>query len=317
MAVLAAVVPATDRPPTLDGCLAAIEAANNAPDELIVVDHPSHLHPAMARNSGAAGATADVLVFVDADVSVHPDAFERIAAAFAADPDLDALFGSYDDDPPAPDPVSGFRNLLHHHVHQQAAGEARTFWAGLGAIRRTTFERLGGFVEHPVEDIELGMRLHAAGGRIRLDPAVQGAHLKRWNLPAMVRTDLLVRGAPWVGLLLRHRSAAVGLNLGWRHRLSALASLALVAAAGVAATAELVALVLALGAVALLTTLNFSFYRLLARRRGLRQAALGLPLHIVHYLVSVAALVLGLAQFALAHRSRAAADVLPVESPST
>jgi hypothetical protein len=109
----------------------------------------------------------------------------------------------------------------------------------------------------------------------------------------------------------------VGLNLGWRHRLSALASLALLAAAGTAAAAELVALLLACGAVASLTTLNFGFYRLLARRRGLRQAALGLVLHVVHHLVSVAALMLGLAQFAFAHRPRAAADVLPVESPST
>lgn len=317
MALLAAVVPATDRPPTLDGCLAAIEAAHDGPDEVIVVDEPTQLHPATARNSGAARATADVLVFVDADVRVHPDAFAKIAAAFAADPELDALFGSYDDDPPARDPVSGFRNLLHHHVHQHAGGEAKTFWAGLGAIRRSTFERLGGFVEHPVEDIELGMRLHERGGRIRLDPEVQGAHLKRWSLASMVRTDLLVRGAPWVGLLLRHRSAAVGLNLGWRHRLSALASLALLAAVGAAAAAELLALLLAGGALALLTTLNFSFYRLLARRRGLRQAALGLVLHVVHHLVAVAALVLGLALFVVAHRPRAARDVLPVESPST
>ena len=44
----------------------------------------------------------------------------------------------------------------------------------------------------------------------------------------MIRTDVFVRGIPWVGLLLRHRSAAVGLNLGWRHRSSALAAVALV-----------------------------------------------------------------------------------------
>ena len=318
MPTLSVIVPATDRPDSLDACLAAVAAARDVPSDLIVVDDDAATSPAVARNLGATRAEGDVLVFVDADVRVRPDAFERIAAAFAADPELDALFGSYDDDPPGRDPVSGFRNLLHHHIHQQAAGEASTFWAGLGAIRRTTFERLGGFVEHPVEDIELGMRLHAAGGRIRLDPDVQGTHLKRWSLAAMIRTDLLVRGAPWVGLLLRHRSTAGGLNLGWRHRLSALASLALVTAAGLAAAAEVVALALAVGAVATLALLNFSFYRLLARRRGLRQAALGMLLHVVHHLVSVTALVLGLALFVLAHRPRPAADVLPpAESAST
>ncbi|MGH7896935.1 MAG: acetone carboxylase subunit gamma, partial [Candidatus Binatia bacterium] len=40
---------------------------------------------------------------------------------------------------------SRFRNLLHRHVHQEGAGPATTFWAGLGAIRREAFERVGGF----------------------------------------------------------------------------------------------------------------------------------------------------------------------------
>ena len=41
-------------------------------------------------------------------------------ARLVADPGLTALFGSYDDHPPARDVVSQFRNLLHHFVHQQA-----------------------------------------------------------------------------------------------------------------------------------------------------------------------------------------------------
>src|ERR687894_766679 len=93
-----------------------------------------------------------------------PDELSRIEAAFADDPGLTALFGSYDDRPEAPGAVSGFRNLLHHHVHQGGAGPARTFWAGLGAVRRDAFVAAGGFDEgrYPVpsiEDIELGMRL--------------------------------------------------------------------------------------------------------------------------------------------------------------
>ena len=35
---IAAVVPATDRPPTLERCLAAIRDADRAPDEIVVVD---------------------------------------------------------------------------------------------------------------------------------------------------------------------------------------------------------------------------------------------------------------------------------------
>ena len=69
------------------------------PEETLVVAAPRSDGPAAARNTGAREATGDVLVFVDADVLVHRDAFARIRAAFASDPNLTAVFGSYDDDP--------------------------------------------------------------------------------------------------------------------------------------------------------------------------------------------------------------------------
>src|SRR3989442_4727279 len=116
-ASISAVVPATNAPPTLAMCTDAIRAAEEGPDELIVVEDDSLPGPGAARNAGATRATGDVLVFVDADVVVHRDAFRRIRAAFDSDPDLTAIFGSYDDAPAADGVVSGFRNLLHHHVH--------------------------------------------------------------------------------------------------------------------------------------------------------------------------------------------------------
>ena len=94
--------------------------------------------PAAARNEGAREATGEVLVFVDADVAVHDDALGRIPDAFDGDTRCRAL-RLLRRLPPEPDAVSGFRNLLHHHVHQQGGGDAKTFWAGLGAIRRSVF----------------------------------------------------------------------------------------------------------------------------------------------------------------------------------
>jgi GT2 family glycosyltransferase len=223
---LSAIVPATDDAPTLERCTAALRHGRAPADEVIVVSEPRGARPARARNLGAARATGDVLVFVDADVEVHPDALDRIRSTFASDPSLAAVFGSYDDAPGAPGVVSSFRNLLHHHVHQDAGGPASTFWTGLGAVRRDALETIGGFDESVafMEDIDLGMRLSAAGNRIELDPSVQGKHLKRWSLWTMLHTDFHGRGIPWVVLLLRHRYAATTLNLGWRHRVSAGAS---------------------------------------------------------------------------------------------
>ena len=295
---LSAVVPATNRPPTLERCVASIRAAEPPPDELIVVAEPPARGPAAARNEGARRAVGDVLVFVDADVVPHRDAFARIRAALEADAGLSGVFGSYDDAPPAPGVVAGFRNLLHHHVHQQGAGEVPTFWAGLGALRREAFDAAGGFdaARYPrtsIEDVELGVRLAARGARIVLDPELQGTHLKAWTLPEMVRTDFAARGIPWIDLLLAGGSSTTMLNLGWRHRASALACLAgagaLVARRPGVAVAALTALLV----------LNAPFYWLLLRRRGPLEATAGVGLHAVHHLTAVASVPAGALLWAL------------------
>ena len=297
MAHLTAVVPATNGPQTLARCVRAIEAAAEPPEEVLVVDEPPRSGPAAARNLGARRAAGELLCFVDADVEVHEDVFARIRAAFDADPDLVAVFGSYDDTPPADGTVSAFRNLLHHHVHQSAAGPASTFWAGLGALRRDAFLASGGFDERrypasSVEDIELGMRLSADGARIVLDPALQGTHLKRWTLRSMVATDFSRRGVPWVELRLRSGGGDRGaLNLGWRHRASAAAA---VLGALAAATRRPVPALSALGALA---WLNRDFYALLARRRGVGAAAVGVGLHAVHHVTGAAAVPVGVLAF--------------------
>jgi hypothetical protein len=291
---LTAIVPATDRPPTLGRCLEALRAASSPPEEVLVVSEPEGAGPASARNQGARRAAGDVLMFVDADVVVHPDAVARVRAAFA-DPGLTAVFGSYDDDPEAPGAVSGFRNLLHHHVHQAAAGPALTFWAGLGAVRREAFLAAGGFdadryAVPSVEDIELGTRLCADGARIVLDPDLLGTHLKEWGLGEVIRTDFSRRGVPWAELLARSNGSTDVLNLGWRHRLSAIASI--VAAAAILLRRPLAAA----GAAGFLVGLNRRFYALLLRRRGAREAAAGLGLHALHHLTASAALAVGLAR---------------------
>ncbi len=268
----------------------------------MVVDRPPGAGPAAARNEGARRARSDVLVFVDADVLPHRDAFGRIRSAFAADPGLSAIFGSYDDDPAAPGLVSAFRNLLHHHVHQSSPGPASTFWAGLGAIRRETFVAVGGFdaeryTRPSVEDIELGTRLVAAGERILLDPELRGTHLKHWTLRSMVQVDFARRGVPWVALLLRRRSGSTALNLGWRHQASAVASVA--AVGGVVLRRPLLAALATAGLVAL----NRSFYGLVLRRRGPSAAVAGVALHALHHLTGVAAVPAGIVAHLLERRN--------------
>ena len=302
---LTVIVPATNEPPYLHRVLPPIRASLHAGEQLLVVSEPRNAGPAEARNGGAERATGDVLVFVDADVVIHADALARLRTAFDVDPGLVAVFGAYDDGPTNPAVISQFRNLLHHHVHLSCPGEASTFWAGLGAVRREAFLAVGGFdVERfavpSIEDIELGARLHAAGHRIELHPRVQGTHLKHWTLVTMVRTDLLLRGIPWVRLMLEHRSAPTTLNLSVRERASTILTMLAVPPALFGRPRPVLGLAL------VVTLLNAPFYWILVRRMGLIRALAGMGLHALHRAIAVVSVPSGLLVHLWARRRRRA-----------
>lgn len=262
--------------------------------------------PAAARNRGAEAASAPILVFVDADVIIAPDALARVRQVLASGTDIAAVIGSYDDAPAANTLISRYRNLLHHHMHQIAASQTQNFWSGLGAVRREAFEAVGGFdagryAKPSVEDIDLGYRLSAAGYTIRLDRHILGTHLKRWSLTDMVRTDVFRRALPWTRLILAHRPDAA-LNASPRQQMCGyLAVLALLALP--AAVFWPPALGITAASVAAVVVLNADFFRLLYRRLGWK-ASLCLPLHLLYYLCGVLGYALGRLEHLITPASR-------------
>jgi GT2 family glycosyltransferase len=307
---LSVVVPVYNDRTSLARCLAALGASAATDVELIVVDDAStddsaavavlrgarvlrltgNAGPAAARNHGARQARGAILFFVDADVVVAPGALERVIAALSTRPDVAAVFGSYDADPPAGGIISRYKNLLHHFVHQAAAVEASTFWAGCGAIRRAAFEDIGGFDERrfrrpSIEDIDLGYRLRRAGYRILLDKGLQATHLKRWTFASLVRTDVMSRALPWSRLILESGVLVDDLNLSRDQRLSAVL---VVVAAGCLALAPFRPALAAVSAGALLGVgvLNRRLYAFFARRGGLLFAAACVLLHWLYFLYS-------------------------------
>jgi glycosyltransferase involved in cell wall biosynthesis len=314
------VVPVHQLTPEVRQCLASLVRTDPAAREIIVVgDGPvaglaeaareysaRYVHtrarggPARARNLGARAATGDVVLFIDSDVVVRPDTIGRVQAAFRQEPDLTALFGSYDDAPAAPGLVSQYRNLLHHYVHQAGREDATTFWTGCGAVRREVFLRLGGFdkrLHRPfMEDIELGYRLRQAGCAIRLVKDLQVNHLKRWTLWAMVRTDLLERAAPWTMLILRHRALVNDLNVHWSGRASVvLSGLGLGALA--AGFWRPILWGWSAGFFAALMALNAPWLAFFRRKRGAWFMCRVIPLIILYHLYSGLGFVLGSIRF--------------------
>lgn len=172
----------------------------------IVLSSGGRIGPGGARNQAAEIAQGEFLWFVDADVVVHDDAAACLSRGFA-DPQVVAVFGSYDSNPAARNFFSRYKNLVHHYYHQRASDEAQTFWSGCGAVRRATFLACGGFdVERykfpSIEDIELGHRLINAGGRVRLLRNVQCTHLKVWRFGNLIHTEIFRRAIPWSRLIL-------------------------------------------------------------------------------------------------------------------
>ena len=248
------VIPVRNGPRDIAECLEAIARSTHAPDEILVVDDasdddtasvalaagarvlrlPRNVGPAAARNRGAEVARGEVLFFTDADVRVHPDTIGRAVDTLATGGAFAAVLGSYDEQPSDPGFISQYKNLFHHWVHQHAKEEANTFWTGCGAVRRETFVAIGGFNEGygrpSIEDIELGFRLRAAGCRIRLDKRMQATHAKRWTWFDLMRTDILLRGAPWIALMLRDRYAPSDLNLSIASKIATLFAVGFLAA---------------------------------------------------------------------------------------
>lgn len=260
--MLSVIVPVHNDGRNLERCIHALRQNRFDRFEVVVLDDAStddtpevaeqlgarvirldrNVGPAAARNRGAREARGEFLLFIDADVCVGDETLRRVVETFEQHPEVDAVFGSYDDQPDHRGLYSQYRNLVHHFTHQTSRPEATTFWSGCGAIRRDVFIEHGGFnasyARPCIEDIEMGARLTDAGKRIRLDRGIQVTHLKRWTLWKMIKTDIFDRGIPWTRLTLAQGSIPNDLNLRISQRISALLALAFLAVQVVAAWYE-------------------------------------------------------------------------------
>ena len=190
-----------------------------------VIVAPQNGGPGAARNLAAQEAMGDILWFVDSDVIAWPGGANHVRNAFA-EPDVNAVFGSYDETPDGQQWISKYKNLTHRYHHQIANRDATTFWAGCGAVRKSAFLDVGGFdVEvykvPSIEDIELGYRIADTGARILVEPRLQGKHLKIWTIGNSLSTDIFCRALPWARLMISREGLTDDLNTSSMERLRA------------------------------------------------------------------------------------------------
>jgi len=254
-----------------------------------VIPSGGRLGPGGARNIAAHEAMGDILWFIDADVIVHDNAAKIMMTGYENN-EIVAVFGSYDDKPPAQNFLSQYKNLVHHYYHQRAKREASTFWSGCGTVRKDAFLEQGGFdiemFKRPsIEDIELGYRLINAGGKLLLLTDMQCTHLKVWRFVNLIHTEVFCRAMPWARLMLSRGGLDNDLNVGMGERIKAV-------------LAALLALILLLALVGFLSwpyvalmvmvviIANWEITKLFYQRKGVIFAAGALMFHQFYYLYS-------------------------------
>lgn len=213
------VVLAYGQEPLLGECVASILAADHLTGKVVVVDNgaaaavdalPADPRIVLVRprtntgyaggcNLGAAAGTSEMVVFVNSDVLVEPDALTALATRLS-DPmvglatgclllleDRHLREGASRDAArvnTAGNPVhwsgfswcGGFGEARAGHL---ASGPVASISGGLFAVRRTVWESLGGFEETYFayhEDVDLSLRCWLSGLRVVYEPGAVGWH---------------------------------------------------------------------------------------------------------------------------------------------
>ncbi len=217
--LLSIIIPVYDRPEELDELIASLVRQSMYDYELIVVEDGStrpstHIidryrtalpavqyittpngGPSRARNLGARHASGEYLLILDSDV-VLPEGYLTAVEESIRQTGADAFGGA---DEAAPDFTPMQKAISYAMTSMLTTGgirggrangmerfKPRTYNMG---VRRSLFERLGGFAEDMRygEDIDFSLRMEQAGARVLLFPRATVYHKRRVTFRAFFR----------------------------------------------------------------------------------------------------------------------------------
>jgi glycosyltransferase involved in cell wall biosynthesis len=232
--IVSVIIPHLNQADALVRCLTSLaQQSFDGVVEIIVVDNGSHESldavarqfpavrflaqsqpgPGLARNVGVAAASADILLFIDADCRAHPD---WIARGYAGLNGGDVIGGDVQIDVVDPARLTALEGYESVFAYRQSLYIAREGFSGTGnlGMKRRIFESVGPFGGIGIaEDRDWGQRARGLGHITRYVPEMIVYH------PARKSFDELAE--KWrrhiAHDLAKHRSEG-GSAFGWRLR---------------------------------------------------------------------------------------------------
>ncbi|MBU2560047.1 glycosyltransferase [archaeon] len=162
----------------------SLEIVSNYPVKLIELKE--HAGVSAARNTGARNANGDVLLFIDADCILEPDALALVERSVSDETPI--IGGTYTRIPfDSKNFFSTFQSIFINYSETRAAAPDYIA-AHCLAIKREVFEKSKGFIEDSyigvaagVEDVEFCHRLKKAGYTLKMNPDILVRHIFNFN----------------------------------------------------------------------------------------------------------------------------------------
>jgi glycosyltransferase involved in cell wall biosynthesis len=285
--LVSVVVPNYNFESTLGLCLSAIQNQTYQPIELILVDDGStddsiaiaerlgvrvlrterNQGAGAARNLGVEHAKGDILVFVDSDVAIAPDAIEVAVSMLEENPDVAVVCSIHDPEPLIRDSrFEEYRALQYYHWTISSEGPISFLFSAMCALHRSVFEDVGPFkpwLRHN-DEVDYGNRLTQRYTMV-LTSKIRSRQDHDDRLLPLLR-KLFRRASYRVPLYAQRKRFARGFETSSRV-FGSLAALAAVVTAPLALLGP-VWVAVPLLALALSVAADVGMYRFILRRRG-------------------------------------------------